>query len=268
MRARELIPLSLRREIVRGLWPAREVRLRVEEARGFHFGRRIATGAEDSCGNGRLTRHQTNRLEGYFDGHTVGPGVEKWRHYFDIYTRHFAKFADREVHVVEVGVSSGGSLGMWLDYFGARCRVYGVDINPECKVHETESIKISIGDQADPLFWRWFLREVPRIDILIDDGGHTVHQQTTTFEAVFPHIEPGGVYLCEDVCGTANAFHSYMFGISRHLNAWEGVTTTNLQRMVGSIHHYPFVTVVERPDAAPSKLLAQRRGTEWAQRGW
>ena len=52
-------------------------------------------------------------LETYFDRLTDGPGIWKWRHYFEIYHRHFQRFIDRPVVVVEVGVYSGGSLGMW-----------------------------------------------------------------------------------------------------------------------------------------------------------
>jgi hypothetical protein len=263
MRVRELLPLTLRLQMLRGLRPAREAQLRLEELRGLKFGRQIR--ANQGCGHrdGHATTRPTNRLERYFDNHGAGPGIEKVRHYFEIYDRHFAKFVGSEVHVVEVGVSSGGSLGMWRDYFGAGCHVYGIDINPACKAHETESVRIYTGNQTDPRFWQWFLREVPRIDILIDDGGHKVRQQVTTFESVFTHIEPGGVYLCEDVLGTANPFHSYICGLSRNLNAWEGHATTGLQRMIGSIHHYPFVTVVEKPAVAPLQLPWGRRGTEW-----
>jgi hypothetical protein len=266
MRARELIPLSLRREIARDLLlPVHKVRLRLEEMRGLRFGRRITTSEHGSRDGSRSTPRRANRLETYFDSHTVGPGVYKWRHYLDIYDKHFARFVGREVYVVEVGVASGGSLRMWLDYFGARCHVYGIDIDPACKIHETESIRISIGDQADPIFWKGFLSEVPRIDVFIDDGGHTTHQQVTTFESVFPYIEPGGVYLCEDIHGTTNPFHGYICGLSRNLNAADVPLTTDLQKMVGSMHLYPFVAVVERPDTPLSGLLSQRRGTEWMQ---
>ena len=44
--------------------------------------------------------------------------VWKWKHYCDVYHRHFSKFVGREVHVLEVGIYSGGSLQMWREYFG------------------------------------------------------------------------------------------------------------------------------------------------------
>src|SRR5690348_2802772 len=47
-----------------------------------------------------------NPLEQYCNAHTIGPGIWKWRHYFDIYHRHFQKFIGREVHLIEIGVYS------------------------------------------------------------------------------------------------------------------------------------------------------------------
>lgn len=202
-------------------------------------------------------------MERYFDSHETGPGTLKWRHYFDIYERHFAKFVGREVNVVEVGVARGGSIGLWRDYLGAGCHIYGVDIDPACRAHETESVSICIGDQADPRFWTWFLREVPRIDILIDDGGHRLNQQIVTFESVFAHIHAGGVYLCEDIHGTDNPFLGYIAGLSRNLHAWDSHATTDFQQMVGSVHLYPYVSVIERPEIPKRELEAQRRGTQW-----
>ena len=59
-----------------------------------------------------------NDLQIFFDNHRNGNGIWKWSHYFDIYNRHFCKYRDREVNVLEIGVYSGGSLEMWERYFG------------------------------------------------------------------------------------------------------------------------------------------------------
>src|SRR3974390_3553832 len=60
-------------------------------------------------------------LQAYFNSYENGPGIHKWLHYFDIYERHFKRFVGREVHVLEIGVESGGSLRMWRGYFGHGC---------------------------------------------------------------------------------------------------------------------------------------------------
>ena len=95
----------------------------------------------------------SNPLLAYFNAHKEGAGIWKWMHYFDIYQRHFHKFAGREVHVLEVGIYGGGSLSMWREYFGERCHVYGVEIDAACMAHSGEKTKVFIGDQADRVFW-------------------------------------------------------------------------------------------------------------------
>src|ERR1700693_5831036 len=61
-----------------------------------------------------------NPLLKYFNEHKKGPGIWKFNHYFEIYERHFARFRGQEVHVLEIGIYSGGSLEMWREYFGPR----------------------------------------------------------------------------------------------------------------------------------------------------
>jgi len=137
-------------------------------------------------------------LRAYFE---ANPGrlIHKWLHYFEIYERHLARLRNSEVTVVEIGVYHGGSLQMWKHYFGPRARIIGVDINPRCKTLEEERIEVLIGDQADRAFLASLRTLVPRIDVLIDDGGHFMEQQIATFEELFPHVSTHGVYLVEDL---------------------------------------------------------------------
>jgi hypothetical protein len=127
-----------------------------------------------------------------------GKLIHKWDHYFDIYEKYFSKYVDREVSILEIGVSHGGSLQLWKKYFGNRVKIYGVDINAECKKLEEENITIFIGSQDDASFLRNLKTQIPQVDILIDDGGHTMTQQITTFNELYDHVKDGGIYLCED----------------------------------------------------------------------
>jgi hypothetical protein len=236
----------------------------VQANRGFQFGAKL------TLPEGLETEPPPrNPLEEYFDNHTVGRGLWKWRHYFEIYHRHFKSFVGREVHVVEIGVYSGGSLDMWKEYFGPGSTIYGVDIEPACRAYEDAQIRIFIGDQADPAFWREFVQQVTAIDIVIDDGGHHPYQQVVTLEALLPQIRPGGVYLCEDAKGPTNEFHDYVNGLSRNLHSRVGipghdaVRPTDFQRMVQGIHLYPWVTVIERRAGPLDELSAPKHGTEW-----
>ncbi len=159
---------------------------------------------------------------------------------------------------------------MWRHYFGPQARIHGVDIEPACKAYESDGIEITIGDQGDPAFWSTLLARTPRIDIVIDDGGHLPHQQVVTLEALLPHLSPGGVYVCEDIFGATNEVHSYVHGLARNLHTWDipdytiaRAIPSELQRMIASVHVYPFMVVVERATYPRAELTAPRRGTEW-----
>jgi hypothetical protein len=69
---------------------------------------------------------RTNPLEAYFRANP-GHRINKWRHYFDIYHRHFEGYRNEAIAMVEFGVAHGGSLQMWKDHFDPRSRIYGVD---------------------------------------------------------------------------------------------------------------------------------------------
>lgn len=123
----------------------------------------------------------------------------KWHHYFEIYHRHFARFRGKSPVVLEIGVFHGGSLQMWREYFGPGAKIVGIDVDERCRRFEGDDISILIGNQADPAFLASVRERFPRVDILIDDGGHQMVEQIVTFGELYPHLQPNGVYLCEDV---------------------------------------------------------------------
>ncbi|HTA27910.1 MAG TPA: class I SAM-dependent methyltransferase [Bacteroidia bacterium] len=139
-----------------------------------------------------------NDLEKYFRNNP-GRLIHKCMQYFDVYETYFSKYRGKELVLLEIGVSHGGSLQMWKHYFGDNVKIYGLDINPECKKFEEPGIKIFTGSQSDRSFLKTMLTEIPPIDVLIDDGGHTMQQQIITFEEAFHHVKKDGIYICEDL---------------------------------------------------------------------
>lgn len=157
-----------------------------------------------------------SELQAYFDTVHSGPGVWKYRHYFDVYARHFDRFRGRNITFVEVGIYSGGSLRMWRKFFGPQARIIGIDLSPSTRVYEKNPVygspdRILVGDQGSGAFWEAALAEIGDVDVLLDDGGHASHMQNVTLNAVFPKMKPGGVYMVEDLALSNRAF-------------WEGVT--------------------------------------------
>jgi Methyltransferase domain len=216
-----------------------------------------------------------NPFRAFFDARSEGRGIWKWDHYFDLYNRHLRKFVGTEVHVLEIGVSSGGSLEMWRTYFGPRCHLYGVDIEQSCKQFEDDSTRIFIADQANRDFWHHFRDEVPSLDVVVDDGGHRVEQQVATLEELLPHLRAGGVYVCEDVHGAHNWFGAYASGLVQALDASAIIEdrenperrlvsrTTGFQAFIDSVHSYPFAIVIERRATPVTELVAPQHGDEW-----
>jgi len=211
---------------------------------------------------------EPGRLEELFDKNTSGPGIWKWRHYFPIYERHFARFVGTGPRIMEIGIYSGGSLRMWQAYFGAGTRIYGVDIDPACRRYGDASTSVFIGDQADRSFLRDVVSQTPGgFDVVIDDGGHHTHQQIATFEEFFPHLRPGGVYLCEDIHLSTNKFWHYLAGLSGRLHDMAARSyefpVNSMQATVAAVTAYPFVAVIEKRLSGIDRLEAPKHGTEW-----
>jgi hypothetical protein len=238
-----------------------------EFCRGLELADRWPPSKNDSA----PPQKNNNPLWDYFTAHNKGPGIWKWTHYFEVYHRHLEKFRGRSVKLLEIGIYSGGSLPMWLSYFGNNCNVFGVDIEQACKKYENENIHVFIGDQEDREFWQAFRKSVPNIDIVIDDGGHTPEQQMTTLEELLPHMPPGSVYICEDIHGNSNRFAAFATALVHRLNTFESLVEngqisskpSNLQKVVHSIHFYPYLLVIEIHNTSPTRLVSAKRGTEW-----
>lgn len=150
---------------------------------------------------GLIDQDNINNLEAFFftEKHNT---ITKWLHYFEAYNRFFSKYRNKDVTILEIGVFKGGSLQMWKSYFQGsnnKVTVYGIDINPACKCMEEDNIKIFIGSQEDRVFLRHVKEQIGKVDILIDDGGHTMKQQIVTMEELFDLVDDDGIYLCEDL---------------------------------------------------------------------
>jgi len=207
-----------------------------------------------------MKKNEISDLEKYFRNNN-GRLLHKWIHYFDVYERHFNRFRNKETVILEIGVSQGGSLQMWKNYFGKKAKIYGIDIDPRCKKLEEENIKIFIGSQSDRKFLRKIKEQIPMVDILIDDGGHTMKQQIVSYEELFNHIKDNGVYLCEDLCTSywlkwgggykrRNTFIEYSKNFIDYLNAYHSkqnnLKVSTFTKSVDSIHYYNSIIVIEK----------------------
>jgi hypothetical protein len=215
-----------------------------------------------------------NPLSAYFE-RNPGRLLVKWRHYFDIYHRHFQRYRGKPCTVLEIGVYHGGSLEMWREYFGPQARIIGVDIEPRARALSAPGTEIVIGDQGDPSFLAELAQRAGAIDVLIDDGGHLMGQQIQTLLNLYPAIAADGVYLCEDV--HTSYWQEFGGGMARpgtfieltkrlidQLNAWHSedpaaLVPDGFTASADSITFYDSVVVIEKRPRTPPETC--RSGT-------
>ncbi len=133
----------------------------------------------------------------------------KSRSMVDWYEMTFAG-ANRPSRVLEIGIFKGGSVVLFSELWQPQ-RLVAVDIaaDPIPALDEyisryglSDHVSALYGvDQADTEAMRTILSEefggVP-IDLVVDDGCHFYDETKAAFEAVFPFLRPGGVYVIED----------------------------------------------------------------------
>jgi hypothetical protein len=151
---------------------------------------------------------------------------------------------------------------MWKHYFGPKARIFGVDINPACASLGEDQIEIVIGDQEDRGFLRELAERIGDIDVVIEDGGHTMTQQIATFEELWPHVVDGGVYLTEDLHTSywpawggglrrEGTFIEYAKGLIDQQHAWHARRDPSFKvdqytRTIRGMHVYDSVIVLDK----------------------
>lgn len=147
----------------------------------------------------------TRLPEGFFRDYFAQTGpksVTKWVHYLDVYERELTRLRPRPLSFLEIGVFRGGSIPMWKSYFAEGSTLVFIDIDPDCKAHEIPGTHVRIGSQADPDFLTEVAAEFGPFDVVLDDGSHINAHQIASYEALWPHLVDGGLYMVED-CHTS-----------------------------------------------------------------
>ena len=126
---------------------------------------------------------------------------DKWEHYLSIYDSALARFVEKgePVRLLEIGVQNGGSLQIWSKYLPPGSTIVGIDVDPACaQLSMAPNITILICNASDPGALNCNLADA-HFDIIIDDGSHRSDDVVATFEACFWRLNPGGIYIIEDM---------------------------------------------------------------------
>jgi len=186
--------------------------------------------------------------------------IHKWKHYFPVYERHFARFVNTDVVFFEIGSGQGGSLQMWKRFLGPHARIIGIDLRPECKGFAEDQIEIRIGDQSDKVFLLDLCKEFGAPDVVLDDGSHIMSHIHASFSVLYPQLPRNGVYLVEDLhtaywaeyeggLRRQESFIETCKGLIDELNADHSrgvLPATEFTRTTLSMHFYDSIVVFEK----------------------
>lgn len=137
----------------------------------------------------------------YLDRLAVEAGADKstlFHNYTEVYADYFGKIRDRKLTFLEIGIYEGASVKLWEKYF-PNADLHFIDITPAYIKYSSDRSKYHFIDQTDRSGLQAMASAYGPFDIIIDDGGHTMEQQLTSFQELFSHVKSGGMYIIEDL---------------------------------------------------------------------
>ena len=136
-----------------------------------------------------------------------------------------------------------GLRSMWLEYF-PQGRVHALDATGLPGI-DHDRLTAHRADPEDGPAIRAALKDAGRFDIILDDASHASHHQQTAFLALFGALQPGGLYIIEDlrrqpeaqerpgITRTADLFRSY--SETRRFNHVDPATEAAFQALAPEI---------------------------------
>jgi hypothetical protein len=195
-------------------------------------------------------------------------------HYLEFYDELLAGWQGRDVSFLEIGVYKGGSIPMWQGFLGPGSRLVFCDIDPACRALALPGTTVEIGDQADAMFLEQVVAPHWPFDLIVDDGGHRMNQQITSFRHLWSRLADRGLYIVEDVhtsywpgfgggLRAPGSFVEFAKDLIDRMHSWyteddAGFPLHPLAREIGGIRFHDSLVVIEkRLKEAPVAITAQ-----------
>lgn len=114
--------------------------------------------------------------------------------YLSLYEQHLEPRRNEPLTLLEFGVLDGASLRTWRDYL-PHATIVGLDHKPAITIPGCITIQ---GGQDDPAAIAKVAQHGP-YDVIIDDASHVSSKTIASFQLLYPHLAPGGLYVIEDL---------------------------------------------------------------------
>jgi len=123
--------------------------------------------------------------------------------YLDIYEKLLESKKETANKILEIGISQGGSIKLWHDYF-KNATIYGLDIikikDIWKEIKNNKRIILGCFDAYNSYFVNnQFVNKNLKFDVLIDDGPHSLESMIFFIENYLQLLEPDGIFIIEDV---------------------------------------------------------------------
>jgi hypothetical protein len=144
-------------------------------------------------------------------GDRMSPFYHAYGEAYEEFLKPWLLLREQPISLVEVGILNGSGLAIWCDLF-PKARVIGLDLNlsnfyaNRVKLESLGAFKLNKPEvyefnQLDPSFATSVLKNVlgdSKIDIVIDDGCHSIESIKITFDCLRSHLNQQFVYFIED----------------------------------------------------------------------
>ena len=162
------------------------------------WARGVAVIKQLACGQAKVTDKVTA-------GHAVGGHAYNLMYGMFLYPLHGERIKMLEIGLgCDVNYGPGASVLLWRSLLPL-AELWEADVNGRCvEEHRARlqplGIRTLVGSQRDPgTLAEWMQTSGGRFDVIIDDGSHTNVDIATTFDHLWPHLAPGGLYFVEDL---------------------------------------------------------------------
>lgn len=100
--------------------------------------------------------------------------------------------------LLEIGVLQGLSLFTWSELM-PEALIVGVDVATNCRYYQRDNIAVIIADAASDKKMKALNDLHGPFDVIIDDGSHDPSEIWMAFDALYPLMPKGGLYIIEDL---------------------------------------------------------------------
>jgi glutaredoxin-related protein len=123
--------------------------------------------------------------------------------YLPLYQKLLISKKETAKNVLEVGISNGGSIKLWSDFF-TNANVYGIDIKIDIVwegIKNNEKIILYTSNDAydNDFFITHFLNKNIKFDFMLDDGPHSLESMKQFIKLYSQIMTDDGILIIEDV---------------------------------------------------------------------